>query len=345
MSEQKMLDGVEHFGSLLQRLRLTAKLRQEDVPNVDSATISKFENNRAKISHPSFSQYVRILRRKSELTQEDEDLLERMYRDSGYEAESDITDHHDRLARYKFALLETATPDRDHPEQTELAELREALLNETRPAYIRDELWFIHAYNQQFLDLIGLTLPDLKDSWTSWHIIGSLFASNSKLRHAFGPNEQLYLPQATDQFFKETVDIFFTAYMKALRNRLWKLSPLYRRYWRDALSFQRPPHENTDYSMNICYKGKEVHFKVLSENKKIIAHSHILRYVKNVWNPEGNKGAKRAVESINKRLSEQKIHFAAKNISDYHGWQDVEQFLAEAKNRTLSGVTRRAGTK
>lgn len=314
-----MRDGIDHLGTLMRNIREAHHLTQKQVRSVrglDKSIVAKFEAT-GQISVRSFQHYVEGLG----LEEDERQVLLTKFllhsRDS-----RDIHYHEKRLGELRFAALQ-------HPPNAQKEAYRRvlaALQKEGNPAYIRDELWFVHAYNQPLLDLLDITHADLLKSqmdrangWVAWHVIGSKYAPGSKLVAIHGNFAELYFPRALKQFFEETAHIFFTAQMKALRNRLWLLSETYQRWWRGISALNIPYGPDPDLQRDILYQGKSISMSLSSDEKFTVRLPQgPVTYTKIVWSPI-DTDAEEVIAKITSAPSPELI-FAATFIPDYnHG--------------------------
>lgn len=182
-----MLDGIEHLGTLCGMIRQARGLAQKDVSKqggVNRGTIATFEGC-GKISWDAFNRYVKGLG----LSWTDRDILQRLFQTA-----EDIAEREQHLRSIRFSLLKNTT-------NRSCVAAVQALQSESFPCYIRDELQFVHAFNQSILDLFEITNDDLKSTWLAWHVIGTKYLPGSKLAQAHGNLAGGYFPQALKQFF------------------------------------------------------------------------------------------------------------------------------------------------
>lgn len=319
-----MLDNIEHLGDLMRRVRDTRDLKQEDISekgNINTSTISGIESGRqiATVRDTTFMSYLDGIG----LSSSERDLL--LYR--FFHPSRHINYHERNLHSFNFATLKDET-------NNDCNEIITSLETAEYPAYVRDDLWFVHCYNQAILDLFDLQPDDLKDSWAAWHVIGTKYYPGSKLARAHGENASIYFPQAVKQFFEETGPFFFTAQMKALRNRLWGLSKDYQKAWLSTTALATPFKQRKHLKREILYRGVEISMG-LSEGEIFyvdIGEEQDVRYELVKWWPYGAASSitEQAFDQIAKAAeSPQKIHYAADYIQDYNEWPEIKRSLHE----------------
>lgn len=133
----------------------------------------------------------------------------------------------------------------DRGRSSELESLVTQLELETSPAFIMDELWFVHAYNGACFELFGVDYrgrdEDKLRHWQTWHVIGTKFAANSIVREAHITPHRYFKP-AVDQFFQDVHLYLFTVQVKALTGRIWEVAGSqfsdFEAMWRNAIGFR-----------------------------------------------------------------------------------------------------------
>jgi hypothetical protein len=125
-----------------------------------------------------------------------------------------------------------------------LQRLTAQLAQEPRPAYITDNLWFIHAMNGAMLNLFSIDPDRHLDRWEAWHSVAAKLLVDSPLFSAHTSVNQAY-PPAIDFFFKETSRHLFTVQVRALLAALHRLSAEngvthFDRWWEQTVTFQLP---------------------------------------------------------------------------------------------------------
>ena len=126
-----------------------------------------------------------------------------------------------------------------------LQRLVEQLQKEKKPAFIMDDLWFVHAYNGASLRLFGVDYNKKEDReklhwWQSWHVIATKFTNGSIIRNAHvEPN--LYFRPAVEVFCNDLRDYLFTVQVRMLLKRINELSEPhkfgFKHMWRRAVTF------------------------------------------------------------------------------------------------------------
>ena len=332
----EMKDKIDHLGGLLRSIREAHRLSQQALSKkmyLAQGVVSRFENG-GPVSESTFASYVAALEQADglELDIDEANLLRKQVYDECYSPDR-VHFQQKRLTAFHFRFLKEP-PNPGY--QQAVAVLRSG----TYPAYIRDELWFIHAYNQPMLDLFGLTPADLKDNWAMWHVIGNKYLPGSKLAAAHGAEADIYFPRALKFFFEDTAQFFFTAQMKALRNRLWDVSKEYRRWWTSITTFNAPfGHERHPFR-HILYRNDQRQERWISMDseveKKTIAVTagpgQYGKYTKMRYVPrDSDTYAKEAIARLTTGEALQQVVFAADFIEDYNDWPEVKPFLAESE--------------
>ncbi len=310
----QMLDGVEHLGTLCLKLRGHRSSSEFDV---DKGTISKFENTGKSMGVDAFTRFVNGLN----LFPDQRELL--LYKFYPHSQDRELRHNQRMLCKVSFRT----TRDRaDH----EYARLISELENEYYPSYIADPLWFVHALNQPLLDLFGITKGDLEthSDWWVWHGIGSKYHPKSKIGLQLKDDMYSYVPNVLQKFFNDTSQYFFTAHMRALRNRLWNLSDSYKREWSTLISFQGgEPRPATLMRVMEPRNSKPLVLDVMETPPTSIdvGEGDRVNYRRIQWIPRDKELWKSLREDL---PGEEKIHFAADYIEDYNDWPEIKQYCA-----------------
>ena len=232
---------------------------------------------------------------------------------------------------------------------TRLQRLVDQLAGESRPAYIADNLWFIHAMNGSMLNLFGIDPARHLDRWEAWHSVAAKFLINSPLFNAHISVNQHY-PPAIDFFFKEVGPHLFTVQMRALLAALHRLSAdngvtHFDRWWDQTVTFQLP-WAFEDLRREIRYWGALPGAQRTEENYEILriwaAERHDvsvesicgtpMRYWLGIWNtPPNGETPGTSVSALTGYADNQQIFFAA----DYdtarcfhvNTWPTVQAYL------------------
>jgi transcriptional regulator with XRE-family HTH domain len=234
---------ILHLGILFKRIRATRGLSQSDIAQaiaVTSSTISKFESTgRSRRAH-IVERYIRTLQSPSlngthipcPLEEDEASLL--MQLSSWYQGSSRNT-LATRLGAYDFDLI--VSPN----SPVQLKSLVQRLRQMQWPAFIRDDLGFIHAVNSSMLNLFGIDPNSwLLRRWESWHILATIFAQPSPVRSAH-VSLDIHFPSLINDFFQSTLPYLFTPQMRALLRELHHLSGLnglnFSKWWYAASAF------------------------------------------------------------------------------------------------------------
>jgi hypothetical protein len=313
--EEPMKDELTHIGSIVERVRTRKGITRTQARakyNIDNAVVTRLEKH-GLASPDTFNLYLAGFG----LEKEERSLLGTLY-DNCSRYQQKVREHEQRLASYRFA----AVRDKAHPQ---LAELVAALEHVPYPAYIRDELWFIHAINWQLLALFGISEADLTGNWEGWQVIAVKFVEGSHFTRAHGKNAATYFPRSLKEFFVETAEIFFTAQMRALRNRLWELSDQYREWWSAITSLGAPFKQEPDLERVIQALGHTLvmDLAVKRETRVCFDTWPGVPYRLLVWSPRSEE-AVHVVNQLAKDTRAGSIYYAADYIEDYNDWDEVK---------------------
>lgn len=252
---------ISHIGRLFRQVRMgRGDVRQIDVATearTEPSTLNRFERTGydeapRSDSPPArrsgyFENYVDVLRRpringravESPLKDEDAALLLSIYEKNNTPGK--VRRLQNNLAGVDLRLLGQAQAD-NHLRP--LWELDQLLRRSTRPAFVADALWFIHAFNGALLNLFGLDpqrdLAYLR-RWEAWHVMGSKFMDNSPIREAHCSYND-YFPPTVDQFYRAICPYLFTYQSRALIRRLIEMSNAnglqFGTWWHNAVAFR-----------------------------------------------------------------------------------------------------------
>jgi hypothetical protein len=184
--------------------------------NCTDSMIRLFENGNRLLSDDDeaegkFTLYLEELG----LPSESAALLKQMY-----DSQRDQVDLDAKLNDYGFDRI--AVPNKiTHPQ---LPPLVERLRKERLPAYIADELWFIHAFNAPIIRLFDLERRHLELP-LMWHVITTKYFDQSPIRNRHKTPRNRYFTQAVELFFEAIAKYFFTQQATNLRECLFQLSP------------------------------------------------------------------------------------------------------------------------
>lgn len=207
-----------------------------------------------------------------------------------------------------------------------------------RPAWIMDDLWFIHALNGALLQLFGIDphRSAFLHSWSAWHVIASTFCANSPVRQSYAQAD-LVLPPAIVAFLEDTrtYPLLFTAQMRKLIARIITLSEQegceFQHWWRQARACYLP-YSLTSLARTIIYQGQPIYAEPRIHTTHTIAlgAEHAARYTIVVWNPV-DRDAEAAFEQIRSTPGSHAIIYAAEydRHNDFHAndWPEVRNEL------------------
>lgn len=305
--QEKMLDGIYHIGDIIVKLRNQKGWKSADLvhkTNLTRSLISKLEN------HGIYSEGVlEAVMNALELNKIRRDILKE-HLCYGFKR---VQEQERILHAYRFATLE----DQKNVQSVALVN---NLKNEIYPAYIRDECWFVHAYNKPVLDLFGITDQDLDQSnWLGWNVIATKYHPDSKVLYAHGENAELYFPRALKQYFEKTARYFFTSQMCAIRNRLWVLSEDYREWWDLFTGLQANYKQIQFLHRDIRYDNHWLSFGLRDEDFTVEVDGRRLPYTKVVWEPRDSDATRVAAKLAQQNTG--KIYFAANyKVESYNDW-------------------------
>lgn len=222
------------------------------------------------------------------------------------------------------------------------------LLNQLRrrrwPAYIRDNLWFIHAYNGAIMYLFGLDPKNRHnfESRTTWNVLTTKFFADSAVRRAHVRTED-YFRSVIQAFWSDVQPYLFTLQARKLIASLHQLSEAdgleFDRLWCSAMTFTL--EEDPDFFTRVLYDPRydhdrskvfhaESYDQPYTEVKYEIQETFTARYKLVVWNPVDD-AAKELFENIANRPDASEIIFAADHDRnrDFHvnDWPDVKPYI------------------
>jgi transcriptional regulator with XRE-family HTH domain len=311
-----MLDGIENLGQLMYYVREAHRKSRSYVSEssgVSLSQISRLEST-GYMGTDSFREYVAAL----DLDYDQRSLLmEDLY--PRFRKPSRIRQDEEMFNQVRLGSLKGSELNR-YPE------LRRSLEAESLPCYVRDELWFVHAYNRSMLNLFELTVEDLSNNWAMWHVVASRFYPRSKFALAHGRFAHLYYPQSLKHFFDHTARFFFTRHMRALRNRLWNLgSRQYRQWWTSVTSLNTPYAEAESPPRMIDFNGRLYLAKSSDDQFSINMEDGCkLNYFKVTW--EGmTSPATKSLRSLAERNQDTvpPVLYASDYVDDYNSWGEL----------------------
>lgn len=225
-----------------------------------------------------------------------------------------------------------------------LEKLLNQLRRERRPAYIRDNLWFIHAYNGAIMHLFGLDPSDDQTfaSWKSWHVLAPKFFADSAVRTGHVRTTE-YFQTVIQAFWYDLQPYLFTRQARKLIARLHELSEAdgleFDQLWCSVMSFGL--EEDPEFFTRVLYDPRYRHDKsrVLyaesndqpyTEVRYQIKETFTARYKLVVWNPV-DTAARNTFDDIATRSDAWQIIFAADHDRnrDFHvnNWPDVAPYI------------------
>lgn len=325
---------LPHIGILCQRIRERRHLHQRDIvelTGLSASTVTRVEKNRTSLD--SFTQYIQaFLHGSPPLSQQQIDALRLLYLNS---QPAKIADLQAELAVIDFRDIRSG----NRPPQ--LDDLLTELRNEQRPAFIRDNLWFIHAYNGAIMHMFGVDFQHKKNlqHWTAWHLLGTKFVADSPIRQAHCEPAN-YFRNVVDGFWHDLHRYLFTWQVRILIYRLYTLAH------RDGLDFEyiwsaaatsTLEYQLSHYTRTLRRPGTyDQLFRVqssepMSINPEVVYKSkYWTGYTLVVWNPI-DEAAKEFFSEIQRDAYSREILFAAdydcERTFHVNSWPEVSGVL------------------
>lgn len=308
---------VPHLGVIFKRIRETRSLSQTDIAKalgVTSSTISKFESTGRSRRNRIVERYIAVLQSPvlngvpthAPLSAEEAMLLQ----------QSSLAAHNGnghaysvQLSAYDFSLLTSPQAP------AELRTLTQRLRQTTRPAFICDGLWFIHAVNGAMWNLFSIA-PDapILRRWESWHMIATKFTDPSPIRAAHVSPDN-YFPPTIYAFFRSTLPYLFTPQMRALLAALHQLSAAnqmhFSTWWYLASSFNL--FFESSQSTRILRRGdRYLHTTIRGLEPCLVpvTANTLVPYFLGVWEPLGME-TERAFDNLSGPAAPGDLFFAA----------------------------------
>jgi len=304
-------DGIDHLGTLCRRIREAHHLSAKEVArtgNLDPGIVSRFELT-GRASFISFSRYITGLA----LRPREQELLDRCFLAQEAAANRALD-----LADVRFAAMRDESRAVCRPVLAALAAQR-------YPAIVQDDLWFIHALNRPLLRMFRLTEAALETGWTTWHVIGANYVPGSPQAELHGSSGGIYFPQIVSRFFEETVPWFFTPQMGALRDRLWNLSPAYRRTWSSITAFSAP-YDHVDAvrpELAGAHPGRDVSLGIITDQPfEVQVGGRTVRYTLVRWTPR-DSDATALLEGLAAEPDAARVYCAADYTEEYNDWPEL----------------------
>ncbi len=309
---------IPHIGAFCKRLRLSRGYSASDLADfceVRASTITRNFEESGTLGERNFGRLVAAFKAGGlpnelgyqPLTDEHAHQLADLY------AQTKAKELMQRQARLSHIDIDyIRTRKNRNPHLTELVELLE---REQRPAFIMDELWFLHALNGALLRLLTIDpQADHFHRWEQWHVIGSKLYADSPVRAAH-ENPDLYYPPAIAYFFNDTIPHFFTYQMRVVLKRMHELSALnhfhFDQWWSQATLFNLG-YELKSLARILTYQGEKISTETSTRVWMDVATengSHA-KYTLVVWNPV-NRDALHAFSDIFSFRDSKNIYYAA----------------------------------
>lgn len=308
---------LPHWGALCYRVRASRGLTAEDIGKVVGASrgsISSTLEQRGNIGFETFKRYIEALRDERffipAISEGEARMLQVLY-----ETRDKPTQRRLQLDLANISFKKIAS----HNKPAELKHLVDQLRATSQPAFIGDNLRFVHAVNGELLTLYNIDPhSDFLHHWEAWHDLAIKFQANSPVRQAHPYTDQFLSDSVTNFLQDEVVHRYlFTVQMRTLISSLIDLSrehafPFYRP-WYQATSFLSPNVGQT--ARTIEYKGERIQTKIRMQERLLVPviPEHSVHYSLIVWEPD-SKEAYEAFADITQRAHRQQrdqVYFAA----------------------------------
>lgn len=235
---------------------------------VSERMLKYFENGERLLSDEAFNLYLKSLY----LTESDKKRLQSMYR--SYQNKTKLENRLgyygvDEITRNKY-LLPYLRKIESSPE----------------PAYIADELMFIHAMNRAFAQMFYLDTSLLEDAH-SWHSMIAEFYPSSPIRK-FSESSFYFVSSFSVRMFQETLETnFFAKQSLALQQALLDLSPaVYGKHWLATMMMTLPDYPK-DVIRDIYYNGSSSQWQIRKSSPILVplTNGPLLAYHVITWDP------------------------------------------------------------
>ena len=313
--------------------------------NLDSGatTIRTFERGARPLNAVRWDGYLAGL----SLHPEQADILHKMY-----EGVSETESNESKLENYSFETIA-------HGQDPKLNALREQLRNLEYPAFVMDELWFVHALNASIIKLFDMNEEYLSKRW-AWHVIATKYHSKSPVRRALreplvdnqgnpvldaygepvGPDRveygRGYFQAVVGEFLNQISRYFFTEQATRLRRYLCQLSAAsntgFQTLWDGLITMRTPFPATASLPRDIYYQqDKRIKMAILyaSPIKVETLDGHTVKYTLARWLAE-DEAARTARDEIKADLAHlppgHRIRYAWDcGIPDYNvtDWSEV----------------------
>lgn len=320
---------LPHLGALCKHLRESRNVLLKAVAqacDVEESTITKFEQN-GTTSRKTFNQYAKFIgSNHPPLKPHQQQLLTHLFENR-------------RLVRTLECELTVLSFDDIVSERRRpagLTSLLNQLHNETRPAYIMDSLWFIHAVNGALLELFDVTPDsDLLKRWEGWHVVAPKFYNNSPIRPIYA-NTNEFLPPTLVYFFQyeSTYRFLFTLQMRKLIERMLKESAdhhlEFHQWWKQVTSFTLP-YNSEPMNRTFVYRQKRIQVepKIVKTQDVRLGSGHPARYILSAWEP-WDAEAKDIFRQFQTLKDKREIYYAADYEQKYsqkfhvNDWDEIK---------------------
>ncbi len=197
-----------------------------------------------------------------------------------------------------------------------LATLVEQLAHTDAPAWIMDDLWFVHALNGAMLRLFGIDTRDTAflGQWYAWHALASACSASSPLRCGYADQ---FLPPMIVSFLenKHTYPLLFTSQMRELIERTIALSEQegceFQHWWKQATAFYLP-YSLVSLARPIVYQGRVIYAepRFQSACTAALGPGYATHYTMALWQPI-DRDAAEAFEEIRRSPGSGDVVYAA----------------------------------
>jgi hypothetical protein len=246
-NEQFYPHDIPHLGALCKQIRVARGLSGQQVAKwcrcKSSATITRDFEIHNQLGKEYFQRWKELFqdpqRVPMTLSSTQANILQMLY--EGRDEDTQKVRHRE-VSKLNFKRIH---PDNaaSHPA---LGDLVDKLARTPHPAFIMDDLWFIHAQNEAQLQLYNIepSSPFLH-RWEGWHVIAGKIPTDSPVRIAYDEVGQ-FVPPSIVYFFQHeyTQRYLFTLPVRQLLYQLFTLSTEHdyeiHKWWSQLLSFTLP---------------------------------------------------------------------------------------------------------
>lgn len=344
---------LQHVGQIYQRVRTKRGLKPDEIARlagVSHTTVSRFEDEFKPTKESEyFDRFVSILTESAlngrtisnPLSSADVTILKSIH--SHGRTKKTLLAQQDLLGAIRLSHILSA---RSTQSLAGLEALLERLKHETRPAFIADPFWFIHAINGAAFNLFGIQPHDsYLNRWEAWHVLGAKFTDNSPVRNHH-LNYWEYFPPTIDVFFRSSSSFLFTAQMRVLLHELHRISEKngldFTLNWEKTVAFdlhwsERQLHRNIAFVDPSDPHGEPIVI-VATANETEVAEVRLagkrqpVGFWLGIWNGVG-KSSKEIIANLPGKINNTDVFFATTydRLGTFHvnTWPEVEPYVLD----------------